>query len=276
MTRILHDLQLTADGEQFSCRALRTRLWLALDRPDRLEITAVGVGSEGPPAAGSSFEAALGGETLFRGIVERNTRSIDVLNGAPWSLVAYARYHHLRKGCGPQRWFQVTDAEAAERLASSLELLPRVERTVPVHAVLEVSGDPLPFLRQRARAIGFQLAVTGGRLHFARELPTDGDPWRVAGELDVIGLSTEERLGPRGPSRGGRIEVVFEPKLRPLDLLDTKGLDGDGGGLYRSVRVMHTLDASGRRTVVDLVEVGLDDSRWRDLDPEREVPDLAK
>ncbi len=269
-------IEVTAGGEPLRSPILRVEIGLAVDRPDRLEILTAPTAASSREVAGDGVVATLDGVILFSGRIDRSGLSLDSLHGRTGRLVAYSRYHRLRRGKLPQCWYQTTDSEAAERLASALELAPRVERTTRVHASLERHTDPLRFLRERAVECGFQLAVTGGRLYFSRELPALDSILCISRRGEILSLDVEERVGPSCALTGGQLEVELDSRFRPLTLLDLNGLDGRDGGLYRSVRVMHTIDSDGGRTRVEFVERGLDYALWRGRDPESEVFDLEK
>ncbi len=278
--------EVTVGGERMDTPILRAEIYLALDRPDRLEVVAAAgptssIGWKRGAAEGALVTASLDGEGVFAGRLDRAGLALDSLHGRTRRFVAHASYHALRSGKLPDRWPQATDSEVAERLASALELAPRVERTSLVHTVVERRGDPLRFLRKRATACGFQFAVVGGRLHFSRELPSQGETIEISSRGELLSLEIEERPQPHGARSsgamaGGQLEVECSPRFRPLGLIDLNGLDGRGGALYRTVRVMHTLDSDGSRTRVELVDAGLDYALWREQDPESEVVDLEK
>ncbi len=258
-------LKLEVDQRDVPSPLLRVDLFQAADRPDRFEATFLddleagpGAAGEGAGAArwraGAHVTAAVAGERVFAGTIARVASAFNAARGRTLTLVAYADYHRLRGLVPPERWRQATDSEAAEWVASALELVAAVERTDRVHAFLDFEGDPLQFLRRRARACGFQLAVTAGRLYFARSLPSLGDPLLLAAGRDLIGIETAET----STGRGGFLDARGDPRWRPLVSFEVKGLDGRAGRRYRSVRTFHTLDRDGYRTRVEFVEGDLD------------------
>lgn len=256
-------LKLEAHGEEIAGSLLRGRIFLAADRPDRLEVTRLddGSGAPFPLEPGDHVTASIRGTKVFTGEIDRVGHGLDPHAGRTSTIVAYAEFHRLRES-GRQHWYQVTDSEAAERVAASLGLSVLAEPTPRVHARLEVQGDSLAFLRGRARACGYQLAVRSGRLYFARELPALGEEMSPRIGHDVVSFSLEERGGPVGTLRGGRLCAIGDPRWAPLGEVEMKSLDARSTLRYRSLRVLHCLDRRGYRTRVELAEAGSDYAQW--------------
>jgi hypothetical protein len=237
---------------------VRASVFLALDRPDRLEaewVTASGDRDAllGAMDAGRDAVLRLGGDDLFRGKVERAGLRLGAGGLRAW-LVAYAAFHALRQRCRPESYYELTDAEIASRIALDLGLSPQVETTAAVHPRLERSGDPLRFLRQRARAIDFEFAVTAGTLHFRRRIePLGAVPCvlRVGEGLAELELEDRGGLGDRG-----RCIVRGDPGLRPLRDLRLEGFGARWEGEYRLGRSVHVFDVSGYQTTLEFVERG--------------------
>jgi hypothetical protein len=173
--------------------------------------------------------------------------------------VAYAHYHYLRAARPRERYYQVTDAELAGRIASELELVAVVDPESEVHAWVDREGDPLHFLRGRARRAGRHFGVSGGKLFFTRAVPPPPDATAVIGPLDLVAL--EVWAGGAG-GRGGKLEAAGDADWQPLRQFQLRGA-GEMDGGYRAVRCAHVLDGSGCRTVVEFLEEGLDLDAWR-------------
>ena len=250
----------------------RAVLALAADRPDRLEVELVcdrrGVALESvSPGAGVQLLAGEG--ELFRGNV--SSRSLEVDRGeSVGRFVAYSDYEAHRGGKPRESYYQMSDGEVAERIACELGLESRVERTSFVHERLDRVGDSLRFLRQRARRIGFELAVTAGTLWFASGLPAvDELPFpcttpmvKPDGELLSIHVEDRGELG-----RGGEIVLAGDDRWRPLVVFEIEGFGAMWDGSYRAIRCIHSRGIDGARTRVVFLERGADRVRW-DGDPE--------
>jgi hypothetical protein len=250
-------------------------IFQAVHRPDRLEVALLaqrggadamarlGLGRVLP---GMGVTVTAGGCELFSGRVERTAVGVDRSQGRSFSLVAFSSYHHLRASQGTVRYYQTTDSEVAERIASSLELVAVVDPVRRVHDFFEQRGDPLRFLRRRARDCGRQLAVSRGKLYFSKRLPVLSEPLPVGWEKDLLSfeLVARERAGGRQAVRVGSFEVRGNPRLRPLMSFEcVKGLGVATRGRYHSIRVLHLVDADGYRTRVKFREETRDNSlRW--------------
>lgn len=273
---------LSVDGIEVAGPFPGLYLLQALDRPARLEVELppppwrevdrLAPGNS-PLRVGSRVVLRSGDEVVFHGAVERWGQRLGAAAGSTRWLVAYDDYHRLRdvRTLGP--WYQTTDSEVAERIASALELVARVEKTTSVHAVVEPRGDLLRFLRQRARDCGHELAVWEGRLYFARSITALASAISLRQE-QVLRFALEERRFQQTTLRGGCLELLGDWRWKPLLAFDLEGLDGAAGGRYRSIRAMHVLNRTGFRTQVDLVAAGMDYSKWLQQDSESEIVDL--
>jgi hypothetical protein len=203
---------------------------------------------------------------VFRGIIDRARESVDAESGRAFSIVAHSAFHRLRTRLRErgERFYQVTDSEAAERIAFDLGLAPVVEPTPHVHRALEVRGDPLRFLRERAREHGFQLAVSDGRLYFSKALPSTGEPFSVEVGDRVVARA-------RGSRRGARRRRFERRETRAGARSRVRREGGDGRArarpLGRSVRFTVRATAStqsrARRGRVGFSLGGTSKSRWR-------------
>jgi len=261
----------------------RADVFTAVDRPDRLELELVdsdiGAGRHGDAGAGRhdtqrsleelgggplrpgrALEFWIGSRRLFSGRVERCGFRLD-RQGGRWLSVAYTDYESRRSHLADDTYYQLTDAEIAARIAVELGLEPRVEPTREVYARVERHGDPLRFLRERARRIGFELAVTPTDLIFASDVPSRaGAPRRVDRNANLIELDVEEH-GPLG--RGGGLALAGDASWQPLVEFDLSGFGRAWDARYRTVRCRHYISESGYRSVVDFLEEGTDLETWK-------------
>ncbi|MBN1443536.1 MAG: hypothetical protein JXA90_12570 [Planctomycetes bacterium] len=248
--------------DQSICRA---DLFEAVDRPDRLELEIIGAGGSAAERScaglrpGSTADLFSGDRLLFAGRVERCGLR---LGSGGWRAraVAWSSYESLRGRSAQETYFELTDSEIAERIAADLDLRAHVEPTREVHRRLERRGDPLRFLRRRARSIGYELAVAGGTLYFCREVPAvERAPLRIDPAGGWLALDVEER-GAAG--RGGALEMSAAFCLRPLLPLDLAGFGPAWDGRYRVVRARHHAGTPGARSRIEFLEQGTDFARW--------------
>jgi hypothetical protein len=227
--------------------------FLAVDRPDRLELEVLDPGGgRAELLPRSQVDFWLGERRLFSGVLERSGMRRD-RHGGRLSLVAYAPYEMRRRRMASDRYcdryYQMSDAEIAARIARELGLVARVEATREVHRRIERRGDPLRFLRQRALEEGCELGVSGGALYFVRRLSRLAGAGRVLrlGE-GVVGFEVEDR-GERGTR--GEVEIQGDPGWQPLLGLDLRGAGPPWDGAYLVIRCRHQLDGSGYVTVLE-------------------------
>ncbi len=270
----------------------RMEVSLAADRPDRLEV-------EFPFVPGTAFDDARPGQAirvevadgcLFDGVID--ARALDIgpaaggrgKGGATGSFVAYSRFERRRRASTEREvYYQSTDAEIAQRIADGLGLRAEVEPSSVVHERLVREGDPLLFLRARARALGFELAVTDDTLWFSTALRS---PDSMGGErsssevarrltrddpiLDLsfeeVDLSSDGSSSERVQLRGGEIRLIGDSSWRPLDIFELVGF-GPADGAYRIVRTTHTRsadaeDGAGSGTTLYFLSEGVDWERF--------------
>jgi hypothetical protein len=269
----LPGIDLRVDGKRVTIPLLELTAHLGADRPDRIEATLrldatrgadakSGAEGEDPSALrpGLSLALAIGGTPLSVSVVERVAFGWSS-SGRALTVVAYAEYQGRRQLAGPLRYFEATDGEIASDVATRLGLVARVDPTAEVWRRALVEGDPLRDLRRRARARGFHLAVADGRLHFAADIPSAPTALRLGSRGGILALEIVDRAG-RG--RGGCIEVVGDPRLRPLAGIELSGVDPRTDGRYRVVRAVHRIDAEGYIARVEILEAGLDFTAWSD------------
>jgi len=166
----------------------------------------------------------------------------------------------------PQTFYHHCDSELAGMFALELGLQPVVEPTAEVIELVDCPADRLEFLRLRARAIGYEFAVTAGALYFSSKLPAGCDVPGLppcAGVLAVddrvLEFSIEEHSA-RG--KGGVFEVAGDPGWLPLQEFEIAGQGGFSAGRYRVAGARHSWDRLGYRTRVDYLEHGVDLAGW--------------
>lgn len=256
--------EIDVGGRPLGRFALRVEISLAVDRPDRLEAElGDGVGWAGLRSAlapGMPVRARIAGRDVFEGSLDRTSFRVDPKDCARLGIVAYAAYHYLRREAARAVYRHATDSEVAESIAAALGLRAVVEPTAPALDGVALDGDPLEHLRRRARDLGFELAVAGGTLYFAREVPAERTVGIPASKL--FSADVQDRGRDRG-GRGGTAELAGDPDIRPLVAVVLRGAHRAADGTYRVVRAVHRLDAGGYRTTVEVLEEGLDYERWR-------------
>lgn len=107
--------------------------------------------------------------TVFLG--ELTGISVDFPDRAPATITlrGYDCRHRLLRGARSHSFVQVRDSEVAERLATALGLAIEAERSPLVHpCLIQTEQSDYAFLRERAAAIGYELAVRGDTLLFRR------------------------------------------------------------------------------------------------------------
>ena len=187
--------------------------------------------------------------------------------GAVGLLRAHCDQREASRPQQPQTFYHYSDSELAGMFALELGLQPAVEPTLEVLELVECPGDRLEFLRRRARAIGYEFAVTAGTLYFSAMLPAGGDvpglppcAGVLAADERVLEFSIEEH-SPRG--RGGFFEVAGDPGWLPLQEFEIVDQGGFSAGRYRVARARHCWDHLGYRTRVDYLEDSVDLDSWR-------------
>jgi hypothetical protein len=218
-------LKLEAHGEEIAGSLLRGRIFLAADRPDRLEVTRLddGSGAPFPLEPGDHVTASIRGTKVFTGEIDRVGHGLDPHAGRTSTIVAYAEFHRLRES-GRQHWYQVTDSEAAERVAASLGLSVLAE---PTRASTHGSRSR-EILSRSFEAARVRAATTGcpfGRLYFAATCRRSARRCRRRIGHDVVSFSLEERGGPVGTLRGGRLCAIGDPRWAPLGEVEMKSLE---------------------------------------------------
>jgi hypothetical protein len=223
----------------------------AADRPDRLEALLAAPRGRGADALdriqpGGSIRALMGASPARRPSVLFEGRTERVIRGSRAgsrgvTVVAYAEYQDLRAGLEDSTHRQSTDGEIAEEIARGLGLLPVVEHGGPIHEVVVRRGDPLGFLRGRARERGFELAVSAGKLYFGSEFPEMGEPYPADASAAF------EEIEGAGGEREARIAVRGDPRLRPLSPVWVNGRR------FTALRVLHRIDARGWSSEAHLV-----------------------
>ena len=203
---------------------------------------------------------------LFRGRIRDRGLKRDRA-GTVGLLRAHCDQREASRLQQPQTFYHHCDSELAGMFALELGLQPVVEPTMEVLELIECPGDRLEFLRLRARAIGYEFAVTAGTLYFSAMLPAGGDvpglppcAGVLAADDRVLEFVIEEHSA-RG--KGGFFEVAGDPGWLPLQEFEIVGQGGFPEGRYRVVRARHCWDRLGYRTRVDYLENGVDLDGWK-------------
>ncbi|HLU50214.1 MAG TPA: hypothetical protein VK116_19090 [Planctomycetota bacterium] len=243
-------------------RITRASILRAVDRPDRLELDwrDESVEESDGPAPGAPIELLVSEDEVFRGVIERVGELRD-RTGWARRLVAWSEWDERRASIAREH-FEVTDSELATRIALALGLKPAVEPTIDVHERISIEGDPLVFLRTRARAHGFELAVASGTLHFAGEIAgAGGRVERIVAGRDAMEIELEERV--RG--RYARVVVRGRPRFEPLGTVELSGFGGRRDGRFRVLRVRSRFAGGRFMSELDLLDIesGADLERFR-------------
>ncbi len=252
-------LELRAGEREVPLSAVaRLEAQLAADLPDGLSVRLT---PQAPAAAcprpGEEVRLLGGGRLIFRGRVEEVSASLEAGRGSSVAFTARPEWVARARALPEEEEYrEVTDAEAAARLADALGLSPHIDPTPQVHRCLARRGDPLEFLLRRARASGRAAAIASGTLHFASSL--GGGRF---GRFQDLGPGPRVRswrvaAGSRG--RRGRLAVLGVLDLFPLDRLLLRGFGRAADGLYRVART-RTVCGGGRVSLeVDFIEHDLE------------------
>lgn len=183
---------------------------------DVLQRSALGIGSRvrlsAPPPRGQGAELLLEGEVT----------ALEAEYDAAGSRVVARGYdgsHRLCRGRVTQTYRNVKDSDIAATIAQEVGLQPGTiedSRTTHDH-VSQLNLSHWDFLRARAAEIGFEVAVSEGKLHFRRPRPAEEAP--AAGDLrasDPLQLVFGKDLLEFRP-RVSSAEQVKEVKVRTWD-----------------------------------------------------------
>ncbi|MBI4585643.1 MAG: hypothetical protein HY717_16655 [Planctomycetes bacterium] len=258
------EIRLAWNGQERIPAALsRCELLLAIDRPDRLEVSWPGrqplfAAEDGAAVAGQlplpdqPMALRLGGELLFRGVVDRVAAVESCREPPSLRLSAQARWRfHLE--AAPAEYYQRTPAEVAEQIAGELGLEAVVDAGGAVLPHLQRAGEPLRFLKELARRAGYGLAIAGERLYFKKDLSGIGRPHLLSPASGAAYLEIEQR---RGGRRRGLVSLPRLALVRPLDLLRLRGFEPRSDGDYRAVRCRLRGGAAGWQTDLEVAGDG--------------------
>ncbi len=258
------EIRLTWDGrERIPASFSRFELHLAIDRPDRLEVSWPGrqplfAAEDGSAAAGEPplpdqpLSLRLDGELLFRGVVDRVAAVESRREPSCLRFSAQARWRfHLE--AAPAEYYQRTAAEVAEQIAGELGLEAMVDPGGAVLPYLQRTGEPLRFLKELARGAGYGLAIAGGRLYFKKDFSSIG---RLHLLSPACGAEHFEIEHCRGGRRRGLVSLPRLALVRPLDRLRLRGFEALGDGDYRAVRCRLLGDGGVRGWQTDLEFAG--------------------
>ncbi len=246
-------------GVAFHARPQLTRLYHfdAVDRPMRVELEMVSHSLK-PENLRPGDRVCLrnSGGTLFRGRLHEFACVLDV-TGDVLRCAAVSDYHLCRVEY-ERVFFQVSDEDVVRLVAVDLGLVPVVDRLPdvrpsPIHRRVEVRGDPLAYVRAAAQRRGCAFAVAGGKLYFGERLPTLGGLMTVNGGRDVISYQLSSM---RGGKTHGEMRVVGRMDWAPLRPFRLVGAVRGARGLFRALRVLHFVEASGHTTTVEFERLG--------------------
>src|SRR5215472_12697711 len=118
-----------------------------------------------------------GGEPLIEGEVTALEAEYDA-GGSRAVVRGYDGSHRLHRGRVTQTYQNVKDSDIAQTIASRAGLQPGTidDSQVTHEHVSQVNESDWAFLNQRADEIGFEVAVTEGKLHFRKPKPSDQGP----------------------------------------------------------------------------------------------------
>jgi hypothetical protein len=254
-------------------------VWLellrAVDRPDRLEFAlpsdSASFGEQSAwltrgafvtlvlGDAGAEGQRRIEGSGVFEGRVDAVTLRTDTVLGQHVVVSVVAVYHFLRVP-SKRVYHQVTDADIAERVACELELVPVVDASSRLYDRVTRRGDPLRFLRQRARGAKRHLAVTNGRLYFTKTLPASSRDELRAKTPELVSFEWKER-GSAG-RRGGECVVRGARQWQPLAVLTLADFGRPVDGSYVLLRSRQRIDPEGSTTTAWFLDEGLSYTDW--------------
>ncbi len=226
----------------------RLYFFSGVDRVDRLECDLVGRAASLVPALGAEIRLRVpGASRAFVGNVDsvESDRSAD---GSRTRVVALAALESRRREFGTRTFASVTDSEVAAAVADALGLAADLEPTSAVRGRVVIEGDPLVYLKESARALGFQFAVDGGTLRFRRELR--GATRRTVDRRRDAILSESWSVSRRGAARG-KIALFGDPTWTPLTRFALRGFGRARDGVVRAERVLHVVARAGYRTEIE-------------------------
>jgi len=125
----------------------------------------------GPSPSGGGSEVLIDGEVTALEAEYDASGSRAIVRG-------YDGSHRLHRGRVTQTYQNVKDSDIAQTIASRAGLQPGTidDSQVTHEHVSQVNESDWAFLNQRADEIGFEVAVTEGKLHFRKPKPSDQGP----------------------------------------------------------------------------------------------------
>jgi phage protein D len=114
---------------------------------------------------GKTLKVALGSDTLFEGRISA-LEGVFPAGGSPSiAVLAEDRFQDLRMTRRTRTFADSSDADVVRQIASDHGLTPDVSLSGPTHKVLaQLNQSDLAFLRERARALGAEVWVSGSTL----------------------------------------------------------------------------------------------------------------
>jgi phage protein D len=115
---------------------------------------------------GKSLSIKVGTESIFEGRITALEAHFPDGAAPQLAVLAEDRLQDLRMTRRTRTFVDVTDADVMKQIAGDHGLTPEVTVDGPRHRVLaQVNQSDLAFLRERARAVGVELWLGGGKLH---------------------------------------------------------------------------------------------------------------
>jgi phage protein D len=208
---------------------------------------------------GQAVEVAIGYRDHLVTVVTGEITSVELVvraSEAPRLVVrGYDRSHRLRRGRTTRTYTDVTDADLAGRVGDLAGLDVAAEATSQRYPyVVQRDQTDLDFLRQRARAIGFEVVVDDRTLHF-RARRHGGEPAAtLSRDADLLEFAPRTSCAGQIGSvavRGwdARRKTAIVGTAAAVDLPDR--MDDRDSGLATAVRVFGAAEARWDGAIVD-------------------------
>lgn len=136
---------------------------------------------------GAVFNVALGSDALFDGRISALEGVFPQGNAPTITVLAEDRFQDLRMTRRTRTFFDVSDADVVRQIAGDHGLSADVSLPGPTHKVVaQLNQSDLAFLRERARALGGEVWVSGAALSAKpRAIRTGGRPLTLTHGADL-------------------------------------------------------------------------------------------
>jgi phage protein D len=194
------------------------------------------------PSGGHAMEVLIEGEVTAMEAEYDNAGSRAVVRG-------YDGSHRLHRGRTTQTYQNVKDSDIAQTIAQRAGLQPgTIDDSQTTHEhVSQVNLSDWDFLKARAAEIGFEVAVSEGRLHFRRPVPSQQAPaqgdFQSSDPLQLVFGQDLLEFRPRVSSS----EQVKDVKVRGWDLRAKQVVIGSAPAGTTSVQLPDTPAALAQR-----------------------------